>query len=60
MNLELHIFIVQQNLLHLHGTIETAKNLLNMSLSIQDISKATGLSKETIEQLAKEIEANKT
>ena len=34
--------------------IETARNLLNMSLSIQDIAKATGLSQETIEQLAKD------
>ena len=38
----------------LQAKIETAKNLLNMSLSIQDISKATGLPKETIEQLAEE------
>ena len=38
----------------LKKAIETARNLLNMSLSIQDISKATGLSKDTIDQLAKE------
>ena len=38
----------------LQAKIQTAKNLLNMSLSIQDISKATGLPKKTIEQLAEE------
>ena len=38
----------------LQKAIETARNLLNMSLSIQDIAKATGLPQETIEQLAKD------
>ena len=38
----------------LQAKIQTARNLLNMSLSIQDIAKATGLSQETIEQLAKD------
>ena len=34
--------------------IETAKALLNMSLSVQDIEKVTGLPKETILKLAKD------
>ena len=38
----------------LQAKIQTARKLLNMSLSIQDIAKATGLSQETIEQLAKD------
>ena len=38
----------------LQAKIQTARNLLNMSLSIQDIAKATGLPQETIEQLAKD------
>ena len=33
--------------------IETAKNLLTMSLSIENIAKATGLSAEEIQALAK-------
>ena len=33
--------------------IETAKNLLSMNLSIENISKATSLSVETVENLAK-------
>ena len=33
--------------------IETAKNLLTMSLSIENIAKATGLSTEEIQALAK-------
>ena len=36
----------------LKKAIETARNLLNMSLSIQDIAKATGLSVEEIEQIS--------
>ena len=36
----------------LQAKIETARNLLKMSLSIQDISKATGLSVEEIEKLS--------
>ena len=35
--------------------IETAKNLLAMKLSVENISKATGLSLETIENIAKTI-----
>ena len=31
--------------------IETAKNLLSMNLSVEDISKATGLSIDTIKNL---------
>ena len=38
----------------LQAKIQTARNLLNMSLSIQDIAKATDLPQETIEQLAKD------
>ena len=33
------------------GIIKTAKNLLKMNLSIEDISAATGLSKEEVEAL---------
>ena len=33
--------------------IETAKNLLAMKISVENISKATGLSLETIENIAK-------
>ena len=36
----------------LQKAIETARNLLKMSLSIQDISKATGLSVEEINKLS--------
>ena len=35
--------------------IETAKNLLAMKLSVENISKSTGLSLETIENIAKTI-----
>ena len=35
--------------------IETTKNLLAMKLSVENISKATGLSLETIENIAKTI-----
>ena len=35
--------------------IETAKNLLAMKLSVENISKATGLSLETTENIAKTI-----
>ncbi len=35
--------------------IETAKNLLSMSLSIENIAKATGLSQEEIQSLTKEF-----
>ena len=35
--------------------IETAKNLLAMKLSVENISKATGLSLETIENITKTI-----
>ena len=35
--------------------IETAKNLLAMKLSVENISKATGLSLETIANIAKTI-----
>ena len=44
----------------LQKAIETAKNLLNEKIPIEIIIRTTGLSKETVEQLAKEIEANKT
>ena len=33
------------------GIIKTAKNLLNMNFSVNDIMKATGLSKEEIKNL---------
>ena len=36
------------------GKIEIAKNLINYGMSIEDIVKTTGLSKEEIEELAKE------
>ena len=39
--------------------IETAKALLNEDISIDVITRTTGLSTETIEQLAKEIEDSK-
>ena len=35
--------------------IEMAKNLLSMSLSIENIAKATGLSQEEIQSLTKEF-----
>ena len=34
--------------------IETAKNLLSMSLSIENIAKATGISLDAIQKLAEE------
>ena len=39
--------------------IETAKALLSEDISIDVITRTTGLSTETIEQLAKEIEDSK-
>ena len=39
--------------------IDTAKALLNENITLDIITRTTGLPKETIEQLAKEIEANK-
>ncbi len=35
--------------------IETAKNLLSMNLSIENISKATGLSLDTINELKNQL-----
>lgn len=32
------------------GRAEVARNLLNMGMSVEDISKATGISKDEIEQ----------
>ena len=32
------------------GRAEVARNLLNMGMSVKDISKATGISKDEIEQ----------
>ena len=40
--------------------IDTARNFLSMGLSIEQIAQGTGLAKSEVEQLAKEIEANKT
>jgi predicted transposase/invertase (TIGR01784 family) len=34
--------------------VETAKNFLHMNLSIEQVAQGTGLSLETVEQLAKE------
>ena len=42
-----------------HTKIETAKALLSEDISIDVITRTTGLSTETIEQLAKEIEDSK-
>ena len=39
--------------------IETAKNLLSMSLSLEDISKATGLPLNQVEKLAQECKNQK-
>ncbi|MBO5236482.1 MAG: hypothetical protein J6B32_05170, partial [Spirochaetaceae bacterium] len=39
--------------------IDTAKALLNENITLDIITRTTGLPKETIEQLAKEIEADK-
>ena len=44
----------------LQKAIETARNLLNEKIPIEIIIRTTGLSKETIEQLAKEIATDKT
>ncbi len=41
------------------GRIETARNLLNMGLNIEQISCATGLSIEAIQEIADETEAEK-
>ena len=37
--------------------IETARNLLNMNLSLEQVVQGTGLSLETVEELAKEQES---
>ena len=37
--------------------IETARNLLNMNLSLEQVVQGTGLSLEIVEQLAKEQES---
>ena len=37
--------------------IETARNLLNMNLSLEQVVQGTGLSLETVEKLAKEQES---
>ena len=37
--------------------IETARNLLNMNLSLEQVAQGTGLSLEIVEQLAKEQES---
>lgn len=39
--------------------IDTAKALLNENITLDIITRTTGLPKETIEQLAKEIEVDK-
>ena len=40
--------------------IETAKNMFSNNISLNIIAECTGLSTETVEQLAKEIEACKS
>lgn len=37
------------------GKIEVAKNLLKMGLSVEQVSTGTGISKEKIEEIRKEI-----
>ena len=36
--------------------IETARNLLNEGISIEQVARCTGLSMKTVEQLAKDVE----
>lgn len=46
---------VQREEAYEEAKIETAKNLLSENLPIEQVARCTGLSLETVEQLAKEL-----